>query len=66
MSASTNALGVSHSGIEDGSKLSDCMLCDEVYCSPVFVSSAGANRRMSGTVTDVRRPDDEVCHDVNV
>jgi len=65
LSSTTNSDGKSHSGKVDGTKLSPCMHCDEVYCSPVFVSSAGANRRMSGTVTDVLRPDDEVCRDVN-
>lgn len=67
LSASNNdRTGVSHSGQADGSKLNSCLLCDEVYCSPVFIQSAGANRRCSGTVTDVVRPGDEVCQHVNV
>jgi hypothetical protein len=46
-------------------ELNDCLLCDEVYCSPVFVKSAGANRRTSGTITDISRPGDDVCKYVN-
>lgn len=49
----------------DYQDLNACMLCDEMYCSPVFVSSAGANRRTSGTVTDVNRPADSICEHVN-
>ena len=45
LSNSINAGGVSHTGKEDGTKLSSCMHCDEVHCSPVFINSGGANRR---------------------
>ena len=61
LSSSSNDHGVSHSGEADGTKLNPCMHCDEVYCSPVFIMSGGANRRCSGTVTDVVRPGFEVC-----
>ena len=64
-SGNNDEIGVSHSGQADGTKLNPCIHCDEVYCSPVFVSSGGANRRCSGTVTDVLRPGYEVCPHVN-
>jgi len=52
LSASNNVAGaLSHSGMVDGTKLTPCMHCDEVFCSPVFISAAGANRRMSGCVS---------------
>ena len=66
LSSNNNEIeGLSHTGRADGTKLNPCMLCDEVYCSPVFISSGGANRRCSGTVTDIARPGEEVCKYVN-
>eukprot|EP01062_Namystynia_karyoxenos_P010036 TRINITY_DN13555_c0_g1_i3.p5 TRINITY_DN13555_c0_g1~~TRINITY_DN13555_c0_g1_i3.p5 ORF type:complete len:105 (+),score=19.84 TRINITY_DN13555_c0_g1_i3:349-663(+) len=46
--------------------LNSCLLCDEQHCSPRFIRSCGANRRMSGTATDITRPPESVCRSVNV
>ena len=50
---------------ESGEELNECFLCDEMHCSPVFIATAGANRRTSGTQTDVVRPAREICGEVN-
>lgn len=46
-SSNNDEQGVSHfSGKPDGTKLNPCMECDEMHCSPIFIESGGANRRM--------------------
>ncbi len=49
----------------DSERLSSCLLCDEHHCSPVFMETAGANRRSSNTLTEIKRPQREVCGHVN-
>ena len=56
---------LSNSPNTKGTNLSPCLLCDEMHCSPKFIETAGANRRCSGTLTDIRRPLEEVCSVVN-
>ena len=56
---------LSRSPNREGARLSPCLLCDEMHCSPKFIETAGANRRCSGTLTDIKRPAEEVCSHVN-
>ena len=42
-------------------KLNPCLACDERECGPAFAKCAGANRRRAGIVSDIARPDEEVC-----
>lgn len=45
--------------------LNPCTECDERRCGPDFVTCAGANRRRSGIVSDIKRDSvHEVCHAV--
>jgi hypothetical protein len=46
--------------------LSSCLLCDEIYCSPNFIRSCGANRRCAGVNTDIGRPENSICPFVNI
>lgn len=39
----------------------DCVQCDEDRCGPAFLADAGANRRSTGLVADIVRPDSAVC-----
>ena len=39
----------------------DCVQCDEDRCGPAFLAEAGANRRSTGLVADIVRPDSAVC-----
>eukprot|EP00475_Leptophrys_vorax_P018388 TRINITY_DN2513_c0_g1_i1.p1 TRINITY_DN2513_c0_g1~~TRINITY_DN2513_c0_g1_i1.p1 ORF type:complete len:222 (+),score=43.12 TRINITY_DN2513_c0_g1_i1:117-782(+) len=41
--------------------LNPCLACDETDCGPAFKQCAGANRRRCGIVSDIDRPDDEIC-----
>ena len=41
--------------------LNPCFHCDEVFCSPYFLRSCGANRRTAGVATDIQRPGQEIC-----
>ena len=45
----------------DGTKLNACMHCDEIYCSAYYLQSCGTNRRAAGVVTDILRPEKDVC-----
>lgn len=48
-----------------GQTLNRCTLCDERRCGPQFLRCAGANRRRSGILSDIKRDlDKEVCHKV--
>jgi hypothetical protein len=48
-----------------GTALNPCTECDERRCGPAFVTCAGANRRRSGIISDIKRDEhSEVCHDV--
>lgn len=38
-------------------RLNDCLACDEAYCGGPFIQCAGANRRRSGIISDIQRPD---------
>lgn len=40
-----------------------CLECDETTCGPEFIKCAGANRRSTGIVSDIARPDREQCTD---
>jgi hypothetical protein len=52
-------------GAGTGTTLNACTECDEKRCGPAFVTCAGANRRRSGIITDIKRNEhSEVCHDV--
>mmetsp|Transcript_1006 Transcript_1006/g.1474 ORF Transcript_1006/g.1474 Transcript_1006/m.1474 type:complete len:282 (+) Transcript_1006:331-1176(+) len=42
-------------------ELNECMHCDEVFCSAYYLQSCGANRRTSGVVSDIDRPNRYVC-----
>ena len=42
-------------------KLNACMECDEVHCSAYYLQACGANRRTAGVVTDIMRPEEDVC-----
>ena len=46
---------------DGGTVLSPCLACDELHCSPAFLRCAGANRRLAGVVTDIKRTNSEVC-----
>ena len=46
--------------------LTSCLLCDEMYCSPNFIRSCGANRRCAGVNTDIGRPKSSICPSVNI
>ena len=41
--------------------LDPCLNCDESLCGPTFMKCAGANRRRCGIVSDIDRPESEVC-----
>ena len=41
--------------------LNPCFACDEKHCGPAFMACAGANRRRAGVVSDIPRPDEQVC-----
>jgi hypothetical protein len=42
--------------------LNECLLCDELHCSPTFVGKCGgANRRTAGALSSIARPLSEVC-----
>jgi hypothetical protein len=41
--------------------LNPCLQCDETDCGPAFKACAGANRRRCGIVSDIDRPEDEIC-----
>ncbi|CAF0842301.1 unnamed protein product [Didymodactylos carnosus] len=43
----------------DGS-LNDCLACDEGYCGKPFIVCSGANRRRSGIMSDIDRPQDTI------
>ncbi|CAF1616566.1 unnamed protein product [Didymodactylos carnosus] len=43
----------------DGS-LNDCLACDEDYCGKPFIVCSGANRRRSGIMSDIDRPQDAI------
>jgi hypothetical protein len=46
--------------------LNECLECDEKMCGPTFIQCAGANRRRSGIISDIRRSDsEEVCQTVD-
>jgi hypothetical protein len=52
-------------GAGTGTSLNSCTECDEKRCGPAFVTCAGANRRRSGIISDIKRDEhSEVCHDV--
>eukprot|EP00927_Polykrikos_kofoidii_P025192 TRINITY_DN22692_c0_g1_i1.p1 TRINITY_DN22692_c0_g1~~TRINITY_DN22692_c0_g1_i1.p1 ORF type:complete len:334 (-),score=40.60 TRINITY_DN22692_c0_g1_i1:240-1241(-) len=38
-----------------------CLKCDEEYSGAQFIKCAGANRRSTAIVSDIERPDDQVC-----
>ena len=40
---------------------SGCLKCDENHCGAEFIRCAGANRRSSGILSDIRRATSEVC-----
>lgn len=41
--------------------LAGCLKCDEENCGPEFIKCAGANRRSTGIVSDIKRPEDQDC-----
>ena len=46
--------------------LNRCTQCDEIRCGPQFIQCAGANRRRSAILTDLKRNDStEVCKKVS-
>ncbi|CAM9848493.1 unnamed protein product [Phaeothamnion confervicola] len=49
----------------EGEELNACLACDEEQCGPVFIQCAGANRRRSGIISDIGRPNEQVCTDVD-
>lgn len=38
-----------------------CLACDEANCGPEFIKCAGANRRSTGIISDIKRPDNQRC-----
>ena len=56
-----NPLSVSSTTAAGSKQLNSCMHCDEIHCSAYYLQSCGANRRTSGVVTDIDRPDEHVC-----
>lgn len=44
-----------------GSSVKKCLKCDEDHCGPAFIKCAGANRRSSGIVSDIKRPPYQEC-----
>lgn len=38
-----------------------CLKCDEEYCGPAFIKCAGANRRSTGILSDIPRPEEQQC-----
>mmetsp|Transcript_126050 Transcript_126050/g.251650 ORF Transcript_126050/g.251650 Transcript_126050/m.251650 type:complete len:458 (+) Transcript_126050:59-1432(+) len=38
-----------------------CLACDEANCGPEFIKCAGANRRSTGIISDIKRPDAQRC-----
>lgn len=47
----------------DPTPTDECLLCDEQTCGPEFIKCAGANRRSSGIVSDIARPENQQCKD---
>ena len=45
----------------EGTQLNQCMLCDEIHCSAYYLQSCGTNRRAAGVVTDILRPEKDIC-----
>jgi hypothetical protein len=45
----------------DPTPTEECLKCDERTCGPEFIKCAGANRRSSGIISDISRPDAQVC-----
>ena len=60
----TNLFGCNHN---EGEEISDCLRCDEVMCGPAFLDCSGANRRLTGIVSDIA-PDAnrEQCKEVTI
>merc|ERR1719262_1682487 len=38
-----------------------CLRCDEEYSGAQFIKCAGANRRSTGIVSDIQRPENQQC-----